>query len=485
MHLIHHHDIDFNCTSKSLGFEVQKQCGDVAQTELYPAMDKLLSRFDHPDLVWTIDRIEINISCGANNWKQALVQETLLQLEEFLKNAYKPEKSDKEKISVFVDDDKMTTSEYCFRLFLLFLKNGILPVNSISSKIEDIIENIAWNEILRTDLYAVLTESPAILLRFILTVPDEVKNRISEQISNKTLPIAAENQVDTKIDPVIQKGNPKVQRLLQEVFIWSEFFKYRITSDYLEKLIAELAKLFDVDSVKANLNILLKSGIFDRIGLDEKFFDEANRFLEDKNVIDKAKKTENRSEIEGNRILDSDSAQSIEEIKPELKAVFIENAGLIILHPFFESLFDNLKLCKDKKWMDAEGQHKAVLVMQYLCTGSEEFWDSDLFFNKLYCGFNPDSVINTSIALTDNDKTQCDEMLAAVIGHWKKLGNTSIEGLRETFLRRNGKVVLSDNELTLNVENSGVDILLEYLPWSIRIVKSPWLDKIINCYWEY
>ena len=205
------------------------------------------------------------------------------------------------------------------------------------------------------------------------------------QISNKTLPIAAENQVDTKIDPVIQKGNPKVQRLLQEVFIWSEFFKYRITSDYLEKLIAELAKLFDVDSVKANLNILLKSGIFDRIGLDENIFDEANRFLENKNVIDKVKRTENRSEIEGNRILDSDSAQSIEEIKPELKAVFIENAGLIILHPFFESLFDNLKLCKDKKWMDAEGQHKAVLVMQYLCTGSEEFWDSDLFFNKLYC----------------------------------------------------------------------------------------------------
>ena len=161
------------------------------------------------------------------------------------------------------------------------------------------------------------------------------------------------------------------------------------------------------------------------------------------------------------------------------------NAGLIMLHPFFESLFGNLKLCKDKKWKDAEGQHKAVLVMQYLCTGSEEFWDSDLFFNKLYCVFNPDSVINTSIALTDNDKTQCDEMLAAVIGHWKKLGNTSIEGLRETFLRRKGKVVLSENELTLNVENSGVDILLEYLPWSIRIVKSPWLDKIINCCWEY
>lgn len=483
MHLIHHHNIDFNCTSKTLGFEVQEQCGDVIRTELYPAIDKLLSRFDLPDIVWAIDRIEININCNSRNWKQAIVQETLLQLEEFLKNAYKSKKTDKENLSDYIDEDKITTSEYSFRLFLSFLKSGVLPVNSISAKIKDIIEKTVWSKAEKNKLYAVLSENPAALLRFILSVSDEVKNSISEQIAEKIFNFEIKNQVVTKT--INQKESQEIQQLLQETLIWTELLNHQITFDYYERLITELSKLFDPVSVEINLNLLLEYATLGSIGLDKNILNKLSRFVEDERTTDKIKSTENQITAGEKDISASDIEQFSENVVPELKAVFIENAGLIILHPFLELLFSNLKLCEGKKWMNAMSQHKAVLVMQYLCTGSNEFWSSDLFFNKLYCGFSPDSVINTSIALTDEDKIHCDEMLTSVIGHWEKLGKTSVEGLRETFLLRNGKITLSDNELTLNVENSGVDILLEYLPWSIRTVKSPWLDKIINCIWEY
>ena len=74
-------------------------------------------------------------------------------------------------------------------------------------------------------------------------------------------------------------------------------------------------------------------------------------------------------------------------------------------------------------------------------------------------------------------------MLEAIITYWKALGNVSVEGLRETFLRRNAILVKNADDYRLRVEKRAFDILLEQIPWSINIVKLPWNTNYFRVEW--
>ena len=74
-------------------------------------------------------------------------------------------------------------------------------------------------------------------------------------------------------------------------------------------------------------------------------------------------------------------------------------------------------------------------------------------------------------------------MLGSVIEHWVILKNTSIEGLRESFLQRNGKLTFANNEWLLQVEQKPYDMLLQSLPWNIGIIKLAWMRNILKTEW--
>ena len=66
--------------------------------------------------------------------------------------------------------------------------------------------------------------------------------------------------------------------------------------------------------------------------------------------------------------------------------------------------------------------------------------------------------------------------------HWGALKSTSIDGLRNSFLMRNGK--LSKEEIwQLTVENKAWDVLLAQLPWGISMVKTPWMEELLYVHW--
>jgi hypothetical protein len=74
-------------------------------------------------------------------------------------------------------------------------------------------------------------------------------------------------------------------------------------------------------------------------------------------------------------------------------------------------------------------------------------------------------------------------MLAAVIGHWTALRNTSPDGLRGAFLLRAGKLSERAGEWLLQVEPQTADILLGDLPWGISAVRLPWMERILWVEW--
>ncbi|MBT2561603.1 hypothetical protein J7E50_12235 [Pedobacter sp. ISL-68] len=178
-----------------------------------------------------------------------------------------------------------------------------------------------------------------------------------------------------------------------------------------------------------------------------------------------------RSMIKQNKVLDNAS-------------ILIENAGLIILYPYFKNLFNVLQLLNANQFIDELYRHKAIVYLHYLVYNEMPKDESSLIFNKILCGADPEVVIKLNeITFTEEELKQSAELKATAIKHWTKLGSTSIEGLTQTFLIRNGSLIFKDGNYNLHVERKGLDVLLDTLPWSLSIIRLPWNNYLINLNW--
>ncbi|MDZ7605386.1 MAG: contractile injection system tape measure protein [Cyclobacteriaceae bacterium] len=164
--------------------------------------------------------------------------------------------------------------------------------------------------------------------------------------------------------------------------------------------------------------------------------------------------------------------------------IFVPNAGLSIVAVYLPQFFDSLKLTIDTAFINNDAAIRATLLTQYIVTGETVFHDHDLVLNKVMCGLEIEKPVPESIEVTSDETAEAASLLHAVISHWQKLGNTSIEGLRETFLIRSGRIFEEDQSWILDVESRSFDILLDYLPWSYNFIKLPWMKKPLTVNWR-
>jgi len=167
-----------------------------------------------------------------------------------------------------------------------------------------------------------------------------------------------------------------------------------------------------------------------------------------------------------------------------LESTYIDNAGLALLTPYLPSLFDRLQLTEAGSFKDRDAQIRAMFLLQYMVFERTEFPEYQMTFNKLLTGFQTGVPIPLSVELTEAEKETADGLLQAVIQHWKKLNNTSVAGLRESFLRREGKICAIDNGLQLTVENRVYDMLLDSVPWGYSTIKFSWMKDTIQVKWR-
>jgi len=176
-----------------------------------------------------------------------------------------------------------------------------------------------------------------------------------------------------------------------------------------------------------------------------------------------------------------------EEAVPELrqgKPVYIANAGMVLLSPFFPVLFSKLSVTEAGKLPDKEAQIRAIFLLQYAVFGSQEFPEHELELNKLLTDFKTGVPIPRSFELSDEDKATVDSMLEGTLKHWGRLANTSIAGLREGFLQRDGRLEEQDDLILLTVEEKAYDMLLDNVPWNFRNVRYSWMKKGIQVKWR-
>jgi hypothetical protein len=192
-----------------------------------------------------------------------------------------------------------------------------------------------------------------------------------------------------------------------------------------------------------------------------------------------------------------------ETLKPEVSDWYVRNAGVVLLHPFLPTLFQTLGLTNKGQFDTMEKRQQAVHLLHYAATGQTDAPEFDLVFEKFLCGWEIETPLRRDWKLeiarpsaqtshSDGDESvgrgnweeEVETMLQAAIKNWGKLGNASPDALRENFLRRPGKLSYRPSDgWRLRLESSGIDILLNYLPWGLSVVKLPWMKEMLNVEW--
>ena len=164
-------------------------------------------------------------------------------------------------------------------------------------------------------------------------------------------------------------------------------------------------------------------------------------------------------------------------------ALFIDNAGLVLLWPFLASFFQRLGLADSQRFADGAAQQRAVTLLQVLAAADVAPPEPLLPLNKLLCGLAPDAVVGAGLPITDAEIDACQALLAAVVQQAPVLQGMSPDALRGNFLLRSGRLGPRDGHWRLQVERLTHDIVLDRIPWGVQFVKLPWMPTLLQVDW--
>lgn len=291
------------------------------------------------------------------------------------------------------------------------------------------------------------------------------------------------------IHPKLNKQLKFLFALLNKVFSESFLEKLRLyEKDYLFVYISYLWSksnfiIYDIEKIIIDFinNIIHKSEIrekdfyntiiskSDNINKNEKLF--LDKIFIKKELIYKPK----------SKIKDDKS-----KIKPNdnFESIIINNAGLILLWPYMYTLCDKLGFLENKTFVNDLYRQKAILLTQYIVSGSLEFKEHELILNKIFFGVELDFLIDCSIELLDHELDMCESLLKSVISYWKKMENTTVDTFRSSFLMREGALIKDDKNYILHVNKNPYDVLLKTLPWSIANVQTIFMKYKIIVNWN-
>lgn len=163
--------------------------------------------------------------------------------------------------------------------------------------------------------------------------------------------------------------------------------------------------------------------------------------------------------------------------------IYINNAGLVIFHPFLSKLFEDLELRNGAGWVGEPSVLQAIVAVQSLAVSQERIEEVDLVLPKILCGLPVEAAITEGLVASELIRSASDDLIQAVIGHWAALKNTGVASFREAFIQRKGKVTKVDHGWQLQVERKPIDVLFDRLPWGIGVIRLPWMKEMLFTEW--
>lgn len=481
MHLLQQHNFDIQCSSPEIGKEIQGQLSALLEKEFYPKLEILLNQYSYNNHIWSIDLLELQLpNIFRKNWKNELIQKSLQQIENYLRD-HNPVIQLQYNNEAVSQNPFISNKQHAAFLFFDFLKTGILSENTISKDLDDIVNEIEINELFLKKIIEIFEDTPICIIRWIFNVSDSFKK--------KMMVLLPEFPITFRV-------------FLEEILLFEKLSYIEIKQFWrrfqgkreMELQWIELIQWFSYLSQKGSAKNPFSKEF---VKFSEEFWQISKvEVTEFSKAIALVLKAEKKREYRGIDLFFQSLIQNIVSKEDEIEIskpsnvkpvqfLYIHNAGLIILHPFLKTLFEQLNLCENDKWKSKTSQYKAILLTQYLVVGKKKIQESDLVLNKILCGLPIEAVVNTKLRITTEEKEKCHSLLKAVLEYWRTMTSSSVEALQENFLKREGKLEAEkENTYELWVEEQGYDLLLAQLPWGIGMVKTPWMENYLTCNWN-
>jgi hypothetical protein len=365
--------------------------------------------------------------------------------------------------------------------FIRDLSNSILTIcKKLSSENHRLFLNLLFQISFEENTGLEITSKTLILL---------LKNSINDENIDSQIFHKIKNLLKTVLPSTIVRKNGLIDNFLFQDIQQSTFEESILTDQLIKGNETVLEEMEEGKNEKKNLAEMKESQPFENtqkisLNKDTRIKRET---LSDQDISEISNKIEINKRILSYEKLHSNIAEKKEEFqffKKGLKEIAIQNAGLILLHPFLKQFFLITKIINERNEIAISKQDIAVQTLHYLATGNENTFEANLVFEKFLCGIPIQIPIQKESLLTEKIKVEAISLLSEVIKNWPALKNTSPDGLRQMFIQREGKLIQKeDKNLKLIVERKAQDVLLERLNWNISIIKLPWLKELVHVEW--
>lgn len=508
------------CTKdENVAVQIKNSAASFINEDLLPAIEQLFDRYDLGGEIIRFDKLEVDFSISDWTKREGLKIEMLKQVERKI-SELKPELNSElldddyknnETALPNLEDKQCIKSEENYRnTFLFFLENGYLPWYGKHEYIKQVVESRNWcknleNKYFVKSLKALLQKNSSIIERMVFQFSNETITELLKVINGIVLHdysrfLVYVNNTDTEERNIVLQyvlkhslhfpGN-KFPQLKDKLEFFEELLQVRF--NVLRNEVTNEQVLTFLQEIESKLKTCLGHDAYGQLfELTEKNKKEQNGSIKDivfGAQLGKGKEELMPTDLENkSTIISTELVNSTKEKEPPFfyndnKQVIVKNAGLVLFYPFLKILFTTFNWLEDNGNIKIKKRFKAVQTLHYCATGSEDFFEDRLMFEKFLCGLPLQISIPVKTLLTAKIKEEVDNMLKVVVRHWPALKNTSSDGLRQMFVHRDGKLIKVETGFRLIVERKAQDILLDKLPWNISIVKLPWKDDLLFVEW--
>jgi hypothetical protein len=484
-HIIKKQTIDLTLDGRDDLFRVQQLISEQYWHEVVPALERIFDEVSKESETLYIDKLEIDLGIlsktdiTGRKWTDQFLSEITGQLNEKLATA-RSGTSDIAKLQ--------SASSGIFLQWLFYMEKGYLHWKTRQADRDwrsRILEALAGSSEKINTLKKLLLSNPQMIKRIVQQHPEEFLIRLIEilttQKHNKLHLILNELEVLIMNYINISTGTSTFTRQALIKKLWENTLDFSavkgreagtevIAESILQKYIRHPANLRsilqDIAPGLHELTSVIKAWERKKISTGDKHDKSAGEI----EIPGPQEETETSV---------SDEKQSVDE-----EGVFVENAGLVILHPFLNTFFNRLLLVKNNIFSDLAEQQKALYLLHYLATGKTKAEEYELVIPKILCAYPLKKPVEKDIRISLKEIEEADQLLEEAIMQWEVLKNTSPSGLREGFLQRNGKLFTKNEQEYIQVETNSIDVLLDRLPWNLSIIKLPWMNRMIRVEWR-
>ena len=448
------------------GLALQRRLPDLCEHSLTPALERVLDRCVPATEHLYLERLEIDVGAMAlERLEHDLAAAVTSAVEKSLQELLRSEAAAPPNISGSVRCT--TTQQSLHEALLYFLQTGSLPWSfrlPAGQSFEQVLLQ-AWEE----EPPAVTTSQATNISILETLFFASVRQRLLRQFSNRFLTVLFQ-----RLAPNAEKIREEIIQLLQNSAVPIDELKY-FKRQLWETILQQVAwrRTFSAyELIRATWQTLPEQ--------------QTPRPMLERTIENYWPGTTATKEPSESLAIDfpapeKNSRQFID--RQELKeGLYVDCAGLVLLHPFLPQFFSGLGLATNGKLLQPD---RALCLLHFLATGQIVAPEYELVLPKILCNVPLETPVEANLELTAAEQEEAAALLDAVIRHWEALHHTSADSLRGTFLVRPGKISLrNDGDWLLQVEANSFDILLDQLPWGIGMIKLPWMEKMLWVEWR-